>query len=150
MPVHKNLILIGTSHIAKDSVKEIKKTIIEEKPEIIALELDLLRFRGLTKKTKRKIRIKDIKKIGFIGFFFNMIGALAEKKMGKLAGMNPGSEMLYAIKIAKKKNIKLVLIDRDIRITLNRLSNKLTFKEKLNFIIDIIGTLLFRKKNGQY
>ena len=49
----------------------------------------------------------------------------------------PGSEMLKAIGLAKKKNIKIALIDQDIEITLRRFSKELTWKEKMNFLIDI-------------
>jgi len=136
--VYKNLILLGTSHIAKQSIEEIKDIIEEEKPEIIALELDYIRFKSLLNKKKRKIRIRDIKGIGFTGFLFNIIGAWSEKKLGKLVKVSPGSEMLTAIKIAKKEKINLVLIDQDIRITLRKLSKNMGWREKLRFIIDLL------------
>ena len=66
--------------------------------------------------------------------------------MGKLVGVTPGSEMLAAINIANEKNIPLALIDQDIRLTLKRLSKKLTLKEKLRFVVDIFLSL-FPSKN---
>tara|TARA_Y100000034_G_C6904661_1_gene419421 strand:+ start:3101 stop:3778 length:678 start_codon:yes stop_codon:yes gene_type:complete len=135
--LYKNLILLGTSHISKQSIVEIKEIIEKEKPEIIALELDYVRFNSLLKNKKRKIKFRDIKKIGFTGFLFNVIGAWSSKRLGKLVKVSPGSEMLTAIKIAKKEKINIVLIDRDIRITLQRLSKAITWKEKLRFIADL-------------
>ena len=44
----QNLIIIGTSHIAVESIDEVTTAIAELKPEIIALELDLKRFKRLT------------------------------------------------------------------------------------------------------
>ena len=35
---YKNLKLVGTSHIAEESLREVQKTIEKEKPDIIALE----------------------------------------------------------------------------------------------------------------
>ena len=35
--------IIGTSHISKQSVSEIKKAMIEFKPDIVAIELDAQR-----------------------------------------------------------------------------------------------------------
>lgn len=136
--VYKNLILLGTSHIAKQSIEEIKDLIEKEKLDIIALELDYIRFKSLLTKKKRKIRIRDIKKIGVTGFLFNIIGAWSEKKLGKLVKVSPGSEMLAAIKLAKKKKINIVLIDQDIRITLRKLSKNMGWKEKLRFITDLL------------
>jgi len=144
--LYKNLILIGTSHISKQSINEIKETIKKEKPNIIALELDYLRFKSLLEKKKKKIKIKDIRKIGLTGFLFNILGAWASKKLGKLVNVTPGSEMVTAIKIAKKEKINLVLIDQDIRITLRKLSKNITWKEKFRFILDLFKISKNKKK----
>ena len=81
---YKNLTIIGTSHIAKQSLQEVENSINKIKPEIIALELDRKRYYSLTHKTKRKLKLRDIKRIGFKGYLFNLIGAWVEKKLGKL------------------------------------------------------------------
>ena len=142
---YKNLIIIGTSHIAAQSIKEVEEIIKKEKPEIIALELDKKRFFALIHKQKRKISLKDIRRIGIKGFIFNMLGAWIEKKLGKIVNVKPGAEMITAIKLAQKNKIKIALIDQDIEITLQRLSLFLTWKEKCNFIIDIIKSIIFPK-----
>jgi len=41
---YKNLVFLGTSHIAKQSLDEVKQYIEKEKPEIIAIELDAKRL----------------------------------------------------------------------------------------------------------
>ena len=79
-----------------------------------------------------------------------MLGAWAEKKLGNLVGVAPGPEMKQAIKIAKKENIKLALIDQDIEITLQRLSRAITWKEKRNFLIDLIKAIFLRKKEIEF
>jgi len=142
---YKNLILIGTSHIAKQSLEEVEKAIKEKKPDIVALELDKKRFYALTSNKTRKIGLKDIRKIGLKGFIFNIIGAWVEKKLGKYVGVKPGSEMLKAISLAKKNKLKIALIDQDIEITLKKLSASITWKEKWNFIVDILKGIFFRK-----
>ena len=62
---YKNLNIIGTSHIAKQSIDSVKNTILKEKPDIIALELDKNRLYGLMHNEKKKLNIRDIPKIGF-------------------------------------------------------------------------------------
>ena len=142
---YKNLILIGTSHIAKQSLEEVENTIKKEKPDIVALELDKKRFYALMHKGIRKIGIRDIRKIGLKGFIFNIIGAWVERKLGKYVGVKPGSEMLKAIELAKKNRIKIALIDQDIEITLQKLSKTITWKEKWHFIVDILKGVFLRK-----
>ena len=144
---YNNLIIIGTSHVAKQSLEEVERVINEEKPDIIALELDEKRFYSLLdKRKKRKISFYDIKKIGIKGWFFSILGAWAEKKIGKIVGVMPGSEMIKAVKLARKDKIRIALIDQDIEITLRRFSQELTWKEKFNFLIDILKAIFSRKE----
>ncbi|MBU4284026.1 MAG: TraB domain-containing protein, partial [Nanoarchaeota archaeon] len=109
---YKNLNIIGTSHIAKQSIDSVKNTILEEKPDIVALELDKNRFYGLMHNQKRKISIADIPKIGFKGFLFSWIGSVIQKKIGDYVGVSPGSEMKTAIRLAKKQKARIALIDQ--------------------------------------
>jgi len=143
MITFKNLTIIGTSHIALQSIKEVKEAIKLIKPSIIALELDSLRFQKLTSKNKKNNLLKGI---GSRGFLLNLVGAWAEKKLGEKVNISPGSEMKAAIEIAKKENIKLALIDQDIRITLKNLSKNFTLKEKLRFLKDLLLSM-FTNKN---
>ncbi|MBI2655006.1 TraB/GumN family protein [Candidatus Woesearchaeota archaeon] len=143
---YKNLVLLGTSHIAKQSLNEVKKCIETEKPGIIALELDRKRLPALMQKGG-KIELRMVRRIGIKGFLFSLFGAWAEKKLGKLVGVAPGSEMKLAVRLAKKNNIRIALVDQDIEITLRRLSKELTWKEKWNFIADILKVLITRKNS---
>ena len=142
MQEYNNLTIIGTSHISIESIKQVNSFINENKPEIIALELDKKRFISLTQ--KRESNINDILKVGLKGYLINIIGAYIEKKLGKLVGVKPGSEMIAAIKLAKKHNLKLALVDQDITITLKKLT-KISFKEKFKILKDIIKGLVFKK-----
>ena len=146
MLIYKNLIIIGTSHIAIESIKEVEAVLLEKKPKIIALELDKKRFYILSKGLKREIKFSDIKKFGFKGWLLGIIGAWLERKLGKLVGTTPGSEMKKAIETAAKINAEIVLIDQDIKTTLNKLSRELTQKEKLRFLIDIFKSIFIRTK----
>jgi len=143
---YKNLTIIGTSHIARQSLDEVEKAIEEGKPDIVALELDKKRLYSLLTKKQGKLRIYDIRRIGIKGFIFALLGAWAEKKLGKLVGVSPGSEMKLAVNLAKKNKIKIALIDQDIEITLKKFSKALTWKEKWNFIVDIFKAVFKREK----
>ena len=143
---YKNLIIIGTSHIAKESLDEVKAEIEKQQPEIIALELDKRRFYALVNNIKSKPSLRDIRKIGLKGYIFNIIGAWVEKKLGSIVGVKPGDEMLTAIHLAKKNKIQLALIDQDIEITLKRISKEFTWREKFRLIGDFFRGLIFRKR----
>ena len=145
---YKNLNVIGTSHIARQSIDDISRIIEKDKPDIVAVELDKRRYVSLRSrgKGKEKISFYNVKRIGVRGFVFSLIGAWVEKKLGKYVGVMPGSDMLKAIELARKKKIKIALIDQDIEVTLRRFSNTLTWKEKWNFVVDLFKAFILRKK----
>ena len=145
MKTYKNLTIIGSSHIAKESIFHVKDFILKNKPGIIALELDKKRFIALF--NKRNVSLRDISEIGFGGFLINLIGAYIEKKLGKLVGVSPGSEMKIAINLAHQYNSKIALIDQDIGITLKKLIKKITFKEKLRIFKDLFKGFILRKSD---
>ena len=139
---YNGLTIIGTSHVSKQSINEVREFILNEKPEIIAIELDRIRLYSLLNK-KRKLKKADIRKIGLTGIIFNFIGTYIEKKLGKLVDTKPGSEMIVAIKLAKQEKIPISLIYQDIRITLKKITKQMTWKEKFRFMRD----LFFTKQN---
>jgi pheromone shutdown-related protein TraB len=147
---YRNLILIGTSHIAAESVAEVSKVIEKEQPNIVALELDRQRLMALLHPQKAKPGYKDIKRIGFKGWLFSIIGAWVEKKLGEKVGMKPGAEMLQAVKAAQKVKADLALVDQNIEITLKRFSKELTWKEKWRILVDIIKGAIFRKSEFSF
>lgn len=145
MNCYKNLYILGTSHISKESVDQVEDFILKNKPDIVAIELDKKRFYALTNETRASF--KDVFHIGAKAFLINLIGAYIEKKLGKLVGVSPGSEVKKAIELARENNLKLSLIDQDINITLKRLSKAITIKVVFKFIWDIIRAVVFRKKD---
>ena len=115
------------------------------KPDILALELDSSRLVALTSRKKQSTDIFSLMRVGFNGFIFMILGRWAQKVLGKMVGVKPGSEMLAAIKIAKRQKLPIALIDQDIGITLSRFSKALTVKEKLRILKDLISGAIFRR-----
>ncbi len=142
MKYFNNLTVIGTSHISKHSIKEVEESIELLNPGIIALELDGPRLNALLLKKRPKLSIQMVKELGIKGFLFAVIGAWVERKLGKMVGTTPGSEMKAAAKLAIKKKLKIALIDRDLRITIKNLFKYLTWKEKWTFIKELLLSLL--------
>lgn len=138
--------IIGTSHISKDSVRQIKDAISKEKPDIVAVELDKGRMQALLSKTSRKPRLSDIGAIGIQGYLFAIVGGWLQKKLGNIVGTDPGSDMLAAIKAAQESGAQVALIDRDIGITLKRFSRHFGWREKWNMLVDAAKGIFGGKK----
>lgn len=147
---YKNLTIIGTSHISRQSMDEVREFIEKEKPGVVAIELDAGRASALLSRKREKLSIRHIGRIGVKGYVFSLIGAWAEKKLGDIVGVPPGSEMKAALKLARKHNLKIALIDQDIAVTLKRFSKGLTWKEKWNFLKDLFNGFVLKKKEVEF
>ena len=134
--------IIGSSHIARESIENVKKHIKEFSPDIIALELDRKRLYAMLHKKQKPSYLASIRRVGVKGFLFSLIGSIAQKKLGRIVNVEPGSEMKTAFAIAKRNNIRVILIDQDIEVTLKKFSMAITWREKWNFLLDILKAIL--------
>ena len=141
-----NVMIIGTSHIAKQSVNEIKTAVSTWKPDIIAIELDLQRAAALMSEEKSKISLAIVLKIGIKGYLFAKVGQFVQQKLGKMVGVSPGSEMKEAMMLARKEKLEVAFIDQPIQITLKNFSKYLTWKEKFRFFWDMVKGLITPRK----
>jgi len=144
MEVYKNIIILGTSHIAQSSIKAVKEA-FTDKPNIVAVELDPARLHALLSNQPATPQLKNIAHFGVKGFLFAVVGYFVQQKLGSIVGVKPGSDMMAAVKEARKNQIPLALIDRPIQVTLKRLSKTITWKEKWNFFIDLVKSPFAKK-----
>ena len=139
----KNVKIIGSSHVAKESVNEIRKDILLEKPEIVCVELDKNRFVSLFQK-QRKLKFSDLK-VGGFGALFMIIGRWLQKKLGDQVGIMPVADMKTAVLAAREVKAKIYLIDIPIQKTLFKLSKEVPMLEKLKLVFYIIFSPLSPK-----
>lgn len=143
----KNIVFVGTSHVSKDSLTDVKKTILKEKPNVVAVELDKDRFLTIIHKKRKGSTLKAIRQIGIKGYVFGLLGAWLEKKISKVTRSSPGAEMKQAVKTAKKESIPVALIDKDIKSTLKEISKNITWTEKIRFAKEFLKVLFIKKKH---
>ena len=135
----KDITLVKTDHISKNSVEDVKRTVEEIKPDSICVELDADRYDSIINSDSWRNRdivqvIKD-KKVGFL--MVNIILASFQKRMAKKMDNTSGQEMITGIHLAKENDLNLVLADRSIKNTFTRIWNKLGFFEKAKLIYAI-------------
>lgn len=139
--------IIGTAHVSQDSVDEVKEAILEDCPDVVAIELDRGRYTRLMQEragieVDDTISVSKIIKENKVGVFLaTSILSYFQNKIGADVEVAPGSEMIGAIEAAEEVGAKIALIDRDINITLQRVLNKMTFMEKAKFVFSCITAL---------
>jgi len=142
----ENIHLVGTSHIAKESINHIKKAFFQYKPEIIAIELDERRlYTLLNPKTQSKPSLALIRTLGVKGFLFTLVARYAQKKLGKMVGVEAGEDMKFAAQLAQNNDLQLALIDKPLEKTIKKLMKTIRFNEWMRIISDVLRGLLFGK-----
>ena len=145
----RHIILLGTSHVAQQSVKAINEAFTQHKPDAIAVELDRQRLVALLTNAKPDYHPRNIKRLGLTGYLFALIGGFLQQKIGRSLGLQPGSDMKTAALLAQHHQKKLLLIDQPITTTLHHLSKQLTWKEKRRFLFDLFCGWCQSKKHRQ-
>jgi pheromone shutdown protein TraB len=127
---------IGTSHISKQSLDEIRYTIKIFNPDCIAVELDARRYHALLHGQGR-LSLSH-------GLTYLLLGWM-QRYLGNKTGMMPGLEMITAIRIAQENNIKVALIDKDIAEIALKIKNISAWKKFVIFS-KILGSLVIEKE----
>ncbi len=137
----KELILIATAHVSKQSAELVKQVIEEERPDSVCIELDEQRYENIQNPKAWEntdiIKIIKQKKIGFL--IANLILSSYQKRMAKKLNTSVGGEMIQGMESAKEIGATLVLADRSIQTTFLRIWRKMRFLEKMKLFV----TLLF-------
>ncbi|MBR2788770.1 MAG: TraB/GumN family protein [Erysipelotrichaceae bacterium] len=139
----KELYLVKTAHVSKDSIEDVRRCVEEINPDAICIELDEQRYERLSNPDKwRETDIIEVIKKKQVGMLLvNTILASFQKRMAKSLGSNTGGEMMEGIRLSKERNIPLVLADRSIKTTFSRIWNELDTKEKFKMLMAIIESI---------
>jgi len=142
----REIFLIGTAHISQESVDLVRQVISAEKPDCVCVELDEKRYEALAKrKSWELLDLKEIiRKKQLSTLLVNLVLASYQKRMGDQMGVQPGTELLEAVKEAEKHNLAVSLCDRDVRITLRRAWNSTSFWRK-NYLLATLLTSMFEE-----
>ena len=142
----KEIILIGTAHVSRQSAEEVKTVIEQEKPDTVCIELCDSRYKTIMEEDKWKNTdiFKIIKEKKALILLINLVLSSYQKRLAKQFGIEPGQEMIQAINSAKEIGAQICLADRDIQTTLIRLWQgvgiwgkfKLMFQMLLGMLLD--------------
>ncbi|MHB8151287.1 MAG: TraB/GumN family protein [Desulfobulbia bacterium] len=143
---NREIFLIGTAHISKESVDLVRQVIAKERPDCVCVELDEKRYEALAKrKTWELLDLREIiRKKQLSTLLINMILASYQKRLGDQMGVKPGTELLEAVQEAEKYGIPVALCDRDVRVTLRRAWQSTSFWRK-NYLLASILTSMFEE-----
>ena len=144
----RKITLVGTAHVSKESVEEVKETIKAINPDCVAVELDEKRAESI-KNPSRYSQLDLVKvlkrKEGFL-LLANLMLASYQRRMGLNAGVKPGDEMIAAMNTADENKIRCTLVDRPIQITLKRAWGKNSFWGKCKLLSTLLASAFSKEE----
>ncbi|MDE5411776.1 TraB/GumN family protein [Alkalihalobacterium chitinilyticum] len=144
----KELILIGTAHVSKQSAEQVKEVIEAERPDSVCVELDEQRYQSIMDSDKWKDMniFKVIKEKKATLLLMNLVISSFQKRMAKQFGIKPGQEMIQGIESAEEVGAELVLADRNIQITFARIWYNIGFWGKAKLLMEIFGSIFNKEE----
>ena len=139
----RKIYLVGTAHVSKQSLEDVRKTIEAVKPDTVCLELDAERYKNLTDPQRwKQTNIGKVIREGKASLLLSsLVMSSFQRRIGKKLGVTPGAEMAEGAKAGKENNAEIHLIDRDIQLTLKRTWRNLNLWNKLKMMFQLTASL---------
>lgn len=136
----KDIILVGTAHVSKESVRLVNNVIQAEKPDTVCVELCEARYQSIRQKDKWLDTdiIKVIKEKKSFLLLSNLLLASFQKRIADKFDIKPGEEMIKAIESGEAAGAKIHLSDRNIRITLAKTWHAMGLWGKVKLLFQMV------------
>ncbi|MFC2948721.1 TraB/GumN family protein [Virgibacillus sediminis] len=143
----KEIILLGTAHVSKNSAAQVKEVIQKEQPDSVCVELDEQRYKSVTEGNKWKDMdiFKVIKEGKATLLLMNLAISSFQNRMAKQFGIQAGQEMIQGIESAREANAGLVLADRNIQTTFSRIWGNVGLKGKAMLLTQVIASIFSKE-----
>jgi len=140
----REILLVGTAHVSQRSVDLVREVIEREKPDAVCIELDEGRYEALSQ--GKSFEEQDLREVlrrkQLATLMLNLILASYQRRLGLQLGVTPGSELMEAAKVAHENDIPISLCDRDVRITLRRAWQSISWLQRFRLVAEL-GASLF-------
>ena len=139
----KEILLVGTAHVSRESAQLVKEIIQAENPETVCVELCQSRYQSIRQKERWQETdiVKVIREKKSFLLLSNLMLASFQKRIAKKFDINPGEEMIQAIDSADAIGAEIHLADRDIRTTLSRTWRALGLWGKMKLMFQLVLSL---------
>ncbi|QKQ98347.1 TraB family protein [Candidatus Nanohaloarchaea archaeon] len=136
----REITVVGTAHVSQESKEEVRKTIEEERPDTVCVELDENRLKSLREDSGwRDLDVTEaIREGNGKLLLLNLILSIYQRQLGLEQGMKPGEELLEAVKTAEDEGLDYALVDQDINVTLNRAISSLSLWDKMKLAASLM------------
>jgi pheromone shutdown-related protein TraB len=140
--------ILGTAHVSKISADAVLHLIETGDFDSVAIELDATRHAALVNPDSwAKLDLFKVIRQGKAGMVAaNLALSAFQQRIAEQFGVEPGAEMRAAIKATAEAGLPLLLIDRDIGITLKRVYRNIPWWQRTTLFAGLIASVFSSEK----
>ncbi len=140
--------LLGTAHVSRASADRVRELLANGEYDSVAVELCPSRYNALI--DPDALAQMDLFKVVREGRAPTVAASLAlgayQQRLAEQFGIEPGQEMREAIKAARDGHRPVLLIDREIGITLKRVAHNVSWWKRLGLMGGLMASILSRQE----
>ncbi|MBV5273313.1 MAG: TraB/GumN family protein [Lamprocystis purpurea] len=136
--------LLGTAHVSRISVEQVEQLIGSGDYDAVAVELCRSRYAALMdpKSLAQMDLFSVIRQRRVYMVVANLALAAYQQRLADQFGIEPGAEQRAAVRLARERGLPVLLIDREIGITLRRISASLSWWKRYSLFVGLLAALL--------
>lgn len=140
--------LLGTAHVSRASAEEVRRAIDSGDYDAVAVELCASRHQALVDPDAiARLDLFEVLRQGRTGMVAASLALSAyQQRIAEQLGVDPGAELRAAALGAHRHHLPLILIDRDIGITLRRIYRHFPWWQRPVLFSGLLASLLSREK----
>lgn len=140
--------LLGTAHVSRSSAEVVTALASSGRFDAVAVELDPGRHAALTDADRwAKMDLFRVFREGKAGMVAaNLALGAFQQRLADQLGIDPGAEMKAAIDAAREASLPLLLVDRDIGVTLRRVYANVPWWQRMTLLAGLAASVLSREE----
>ena len=140
--------LLGTAHVSRSSADQVAAELDSQAYQAVAIELCPSRFDALTHPDRlAELDLMQVLRQGKASMIMaNLAMAAYQQRLGEQLGIEPGAEMRMAVTQAEVHDLPVVLIDREIGVTLQRTARNLSWWRRGMLFSGLVASLVSREE----
>jgi len=143
-----SITLLGTAHVSRSSADQVAAELDSRAYQAVAIELCPSRFDALNNPDRlAELDLMQVFREGKASMVIaNLAMAAYQQRLGEQLDIEPGAEMRVAVAQAERHGLPVVLIDREIGITLKRTARGLSWWRRAVLLSGLVTSLVSREE----
>ncbi|MBK1702050.1 TraB/GumN family protein [Thiococcus pfennigii] len=141
------LTLLGTAHVSRASADMVRRLIEEGQYDAVAVELCRSRYSALI--DPASLSRMDLFSVIREGRVYMVVASLAlsayQQRLADQFGIEAGAEQRTAVRMAQERDLPLLLIDREVGITLRRLVRNMGWWRRYSLFVGLVLAMVSRE-----